>query len=45
MIILEMKIIEGKSMSTYKTTGNNIMTAFKRMWNMVYEKGLVKNVW
>ncbi len=45
MIILEMKIIEGKSMSVYKTTGNNIMSAFKKLWNIVHEKGLVKNVW
>lgn len=45
MIVLEMKIIEGKTMSTFKTTGTDISTTFKKMWNIVYEKGLIRNVW
>ncbi len=45
MIILEMKLIEGRSVTVFKTRGNNITTAFKRMWNLVYEKGLIRNVW
>ena len=45
MIILEMKLIEGRSVTVFKTNGNDIMTAFKKMWNMIYEKGLIRNVW
>lgn len=45
MIILEMKLIEGRSVTVFKTNGKNITTAFKKMWNIVYEKGLIRNVW
>lgn len=45
MIVLELKIIEGKNMTTIKSTGNSMKNAFQKMWNIAYEKGLIKNVW
>jgi hypothetical protein len=45
MIVLELKIIEGKNMTTIKSTGNSTKKAFQKMWNIAYEKGLIKNVW
>lgn len=45
MIFIELKIIEGKNMTTIKTNGNSTAKAFKKLWNLVYEKGLIKNVW
>lgn len=45
MIVLELKIIEGKNMTTIKTKGNSIKKAFQKMWNIAYEKGLIRNVW
>jgi len=45
MIVLELKIIEGKNMSIIKSTGNTTKKAFQKMWNIAYEKGLIRNVW
>ena len=45
MIVLELKIIEGKNMTTIKTNGNSTTKAFQKLWNIVYEKGLIKYVW
>lgn len=45
MIFIELKIVEGKNIMTIKTKGNSIAKAFQKMWNIVYEKGLIRNVW
>jgi hypothetical protein len=45
MIVLELKIIEGKNMTTIKSNGNSMKKAFQKLWNLVYEKGLIRNVW
>jgi hypothetical protein len=45
MIVLELKIIEGKNMTTIKSNGNSMKKAFQKMWNLAYEKGLIRNVW
>ncbi len=44
-IMLELKIIEGKHMMIIKSNGNSMKKAFQKMWNIAYEKGLIKNVW
>jgi len=45
MIFIELKIIEGKNMMTIKSNGNSMKKAFQKMWNIAYEKGLIRNVW
>jgi len=45
MILIELKIVEGKNITTFKTKGNSIAKAFQKMWNLAYEKGLIRNVW
>lgn len=45
MIFIELKIIEGKTMTTIKTKGNTTTKAFQKLWNLVYEKGLIRNAW
>ena len=45
MIFIELKIIEGKNVTTFKTKENSIAKAFQKLWNLVYEKGLIRNVW
>lgn len=45
MIVLELKIIEGKNMTTIKATENSMKKAFQKLWNIAYEKGLIRNVW
>ncbi len=45
MIFIELKIVEGKNITTIKTKGNSTTKAFQKMWNLVYEKGLIRNVW
>ncbi len=45
MIFLELKIIEGRNIMTIKTNGNSTRKAFQKLWNIVYEKGLIKHVW
>ena len=45
MIFIELKIIEGKNIMTIKTNGNSTTKAFQKLWNIVYEKGLIKYVW
>lgn len=45
MIFIELKIIEGKNVTTFKTKGNSIAKAFQKLWNLAYEKGLIRNVW
>ena len=45
MIFIELKIIDGKNMTTIKTKGITIAKAFQKMWNIAYEKGLIRNVW
>lgn len=45
MIMLELKIIEGKHMTKIKANGNSIAKAFQKLWNLAYEKGLIRNVW
>ena len=45
MIFIELKIFDGKNMTTIKTKGNSIAKAFQKMWNIAYEKGLIRNVW
>lgn len=45
MIFIELKIVEGKNITTIKTKGISIAKAFQKMWNIAYEKGLIRNVW
>ena len=45
MIYIECKIVEGKNVTTIKTNGNSTTKAFQKLWNIVYEKGLIKYVW
>ena len=45
MIVLELKIIEGKNMTKIKSNGNSMKKAFQKLWNLAYEKGLIRNVW
>lgn len=45
MIFIELKIIDGKSVTTIKTKGISITKAFQKIWNIAYEKGLIRNVW
>ena len=45
MIYIECKIIEGKNIMTIKTNGNSTTKAFQKLWNIIYEKGLIKYVW
>ena len=45
MIFIELKIIEGKSMTTIKTKENSMTKAFQKLWNLAYEKGLIKYAW
>ena len=45
MIVLELRIIEGKNITIIKSTGNSMKKAFQKLWNLAYEKGLIRNVW
>ena len=45
MIFIELKIFEGKNITTIKTKGISTTKAFQKMWNIAYEKGLIRNVW
>ncbi len=45
MIFIELKIVEGKNITTIKSTGNSMKKAFQKLWNLAYEKGLIRNVW
>ena len=45
MIFIELKIIEGKNMTTIKSKGNSTSKAFQKLWNIAYEKGLIRNGW
>jgi len=45
VIFIELKIVEGKNITTIKTNGNSTTKAFEKLWNIVYEKGLIRNVW
>ncbi|MDD4388308.1 MAG: hypothetical protein PHV87_03765 [Bacilli bacterium] len=45
MIFIELKIVEGKNITTFKTKGTSIAKAFQKLWNLAYEKGLIRNVW
>ena len=45
MIFIELKIIEGKNMTTIKTKENSMTKAFQKLWNLVHEKGLIRNAW
>jgi hypothetical protein len=45
IIMLELKIIEGKHLTIIKSSGTSMKKAFQNMWNIAYEKGLIRNVW
>ncbi len=45
MILIELKIIEGRSVTKYSSKGHDLRTVFTNLCSKLDVKGLVKNVW